>query len=71
MTTKRAICKAANTDLVSYETPRKSNPFETTVYAWDTNEATCERPEHHNGLHGFTHRRTYLQFDNATKASQS
>jgi len=71
MTTKRAICKVANTDLVSYETPRKSNPFETTVYAWDTNEATCERPEHHNGPHGFTHRRTYLQFDNATKASQS
>ena len=60
--TKRIVCRVLNTDLVSYEEPRRGNPFETTVYAWEANEASCERLKDHTGSHGFTHNKTYLEF---------
>lgn len=62
-----AKCGATNAHLVSYETARKGNPFETTVFAWSAGEAKCERPEHSKrspDMHRFNHGKVTIEFDN-------
>lgn len=62
-----AKCGATNAHLVSYETARKGNPFETTVHAWLEGEAPpCERPERHGraDIHRFQYGKVTVEFDN-------